>query len=82
MHKENKKITFEFPADEYVYLKLACVKKGVSMKDLITHAVIMYIEDYEDEIDTKALGKARKEIVDSGVMSWKDLEEKLGWDKL
>lgn len=82
MQKEYKKVTFDFPAEEYVYLKLACAKKGISMKDLITQAVIMYIEDLEDEMDTTSLGRARKEIADTGVISWEALEKKLGWDKL
>jgi len=82
MQKNNKKLTLDFPADEYVYLKMACAKKGVSIKDFVTRAVIISIEDFEDEFDTASLGEARKEVADSGVITWEELEKKLGWDKL
>ena len=83
MHEEKfKKLSIDFPVEEYLYLKLACAKKGVSIKDFVTKAIIRSVEDYEDEMDSASLGSARKEIAQSGVMSWKDLEKKLGWDKL
>ena len=42
---QNKKLTFEFPAEEYVFLKMTCAKQGVSMKDFITNAVIKSIDE-------------------------------------
>ncbi|CAF23713.1 plasmid partition protein ParG [Candidatus Protochlamydia amoebophila] len=82
MEKQYKKLSVDFPIEEYSYLKMACVKKGVSVKDFVTQAVIMSIEDYEDELDDSSLGKARKEVADNGVISWKELEQRLGWDNL
>ncbi len=45
------KLTFEFPLMEYVFLKMACVKQGVSMKDFVTSAVMKSIEEYEALLD-------------------------------
>lgn len=74
-----KKVTFDFPAEEYVYLKMACAKQGVSMKDFLTRSVIRSIEEYEDELDVKALQKSREE---KEHIPWKTAEKQLGWDKL
>ena len=59
--QQYKKVTFDFPAEEYVYLKMACAKQGVSMKDFLTRSVIKSIEEYEDELDVMALRRAREE---------------------
>ena len=46
--QQYKKVTFDFPADEYVFLKMACAKQGITMKDFLTKAVIKTIEEYEE----------------------------------
>ena len=82
MHKQShKKLTFEFPADEYVYLKMACAKKGVSMKQFVNSAVIKSIEEYEDELDLKVLSEITDEDRSTAI-SWDEMEKKVGWDKL
>lgn len=75
-----RKVTFDFPAEEYVYLKMACAKQGVSMKDFLTRSVIKSIEEYEDELDVLALRRAREEKEVN--ISWEEAEKRLGWDKL
>lgn len=60
MDKQYRKVTFDFPAEEYAYLKMACAKQGISMKDFLTRSVIKSIEEYEDELDVIALRKARE----------------------
>lgn len=81
MHKEYKKVTFDFPADEYVYLKMACAKQGVSMKDFLTKAIIKTIEEYEDELDLKALEQITEEDR-KNTQPWENVKRELGWDKL
>ena len=81
MDKEHyRKITFDFPADEYVYLKMACAKQGVSMKDFLTRSVIKSIEEYEDELDIIALRKAREE--NESPILWEEAKKQLGMDNL
>lgn len=75
-----KKLSVEFPAEEYVYLKMACAKKGVSLKEFVNQAVIRSIEEYEDELDLKAL----EQITDEdrkNAQPWDDVKKELGWDK-
>ena len=78
--QQHKKLTFDFPADEYVYLKMACAKQGVSMKDFLTKSVIKTIREYEDELDVIALRKSRKK--NEATIPWDEAEKILGWDKL
>jgi len=77
-----KKVTFEFPVEEYIYLKMACAKQGVSMKDFITRATIRSVEDYEDEMDRASIEAAKKDTETHGTISWEEMEKRLGWDKL
>lgn len=77
-----KKLTFEFPAEEYVYLKMACAKKGLKMKDFLTEAVIRGVEDLEDEYDRESLKAGRLEASKGETVSWEEMEKTLGWDKL
>lgn len=80
MQKQYKKLTFEFPADEYVFLKMACAKKGISMKDFVTYSVIKSIEEYEDELDVISLRKAREENEES--IPWEEAKKQLGLDNI
>jgi len=82
MEKKYRKLSVDFPEDEYDYLKMACAKQRVSLKEFVTKAVIHSIEDYEDELDVSDLGKARKDVAESGAITWEELEKRLGWDKL
>lgn len=76
-----KKLSVEFPAKEYVYLKMTCAKKGVSIKEFVNQAVIKSIQEYEDELDLIALQKITDEERKSA-MPWEDVKKELGWDKL
>lgn len=80
--QEYKKLTVSFPANEYVYLKMACAKQRISLKDFVTRAVIRSVEDYEDELDSASLQAARDDANEKGTMSWEEMEKRLGWDKL
>ncbi len=76
-----KKVTFEFPASEYVHLKLACIKQGLSIKEFITKAVLRDIQEYEDELDLKTFQEAyTKENIENAV-SLEELDKIMGWDK-
>lgn len=76
-----KKLSVEFPAEEYVYLKLACAKKGVSLKEFVNQAVIRSIEEYEDELDLKTLEKLTEEDI-KNAQPWDEVKKELGWDNL
>lgn len=82
MEKQYKKLSIEFPIEEYTYLKLACAKQGVSIKEFVTKSVIKTIENYEDELDLISLRKARAEENIKNAIPWDEAAKELGWDKL
>lgn len=55
MEKQYKKLSVDFPVEEYTYLKMACVKQGVSLKDFVTKAIIKSVEEYEKELTVENL---------------------------
>lgn len=73
-----KKVTFDFPAEEYVYLKMACAKQGVSMKEFLTRSVIKSIEEYEDKLDIIALRRAREE--NETPILWEEAKKQLSME--
>lgn len=81
MQKQYKRLSVDFPAEEYIYLKMTCVKQGISIKDFVNQAVIRSIEEYEDEMDLKALKQMSEEEINSAI-PWDEAEKQLGWDKL
>lgn len=82
MHKhQNKKLTFEFPTEEYIFLKMTCAKQGISMKDFVTNAIIKSIDDYEAQLDSLSYQALTQEERDNTI-PLEQLEKELGWDKL
>ncbi len=82
MYKQhNKKLTIDFPAGEFMFLKMACARQDVTMKDFVTRAVIKSIEDYEDELDKFSLKEARKDIAENGTVSWEEACKERGWNE-
>ncbi len=81
MDKRYKRLSVEFPAEEYVYLKMACAKKGVSLKDFVTQAVIVSIDDYENELAVASLNEALTDENLKNAIPWDQAKKKLGWTK-
>ncbi len=77
-----KKLSFEFPAEEYAYLKMLCAKKDVTIKHLVSEMIFKALEQYENEMD---LAKIQNELTEDNInnaIPWDDVEKMLGWDKL
>lgn len=77
---QTKKLTIDFPADEFVYLKMACAKQDVSIKDFVTRAVIKSVEDYEDDLDKFSVEMALKEAEETGFISYDEMKKLVGWE--
>ena len=59
---------------------MACAKKGVSIKEFVNQAVIRSIEEYEDELDLKALMQITEEDR-KNAQPWDDVKNELRWSK-
>ena len=81
MHSQYKRLSIEFPTDEYIHLKMACAKKGVSLKDFVTDAVIVHIEEFENELAVAAMQEALTEENLNNAISLDQLKEELGFKK-
>jgi len=42
-----KKLTVEFPTNEFLILKAKCAKKNTSLKDFVYNAINLYLNDIE-----------------------------------
>lgn len=81
MDNKYKKLSVDFPADEYVYLKMTCAKKGVSIRDFVTRCLIRNIEEFEDELDAFAIDKITAEERKESI-PFEKVKKDLGWDRL
>ena len=77
--REKSRLTVDMSPDEHMYLKMACAKIGVSMKDFLLQLAFEKIEDMEDEW---LANKATKtlENIKSGkekLISWEEAKKRL-----
>ena len=61
------RLNIDFPGEEYIYLKMLCAHKGISVKDFVVPLIISAIEDEEDAM------LAQKALVRMKNMDFKDL---------
>lgn len=80
-HKDTVRINFEFPINEYPYLKMVCAKKGLSLRDFATNTLIKAIEEAEDEILTQKANERLESMNPEDIISWEEAKRLAGWDE-
>jgi len=78
--KETVRLNFEFPREEYPYLKMLCAQKGISFKEFATELLIRAIEEYEDEQLAKKANERLEETKGSDTISWDEARRLAGWE--
>ena len=78
--KNTVRLNFEFPKEEYPYLKMLCAEKGVSFKDFATDLLLKAIEEYEDRRLAKKARKRLKELTQEENISFDDASKLAGWE--
>ena len=77
--REKARLTVDMSHDEHMYLKMACAKIGVSMKDFLLQLAFEKIEDMEDDwLADKATETL--ENIKSGkekLISWEEAKKRL-----
>lgn len=77
--KEKSRLTVDMSPEEHMYLKMACAKIGVSMKDFLLQLAFEKIEDMEDDwladkatetLENIKLGKEK-------LISWEEAKKRL-----
>lgn len=79
--KETIRLNFEFPREEYAYLKMLCIQRGISFKDLATELLINAIEEYEDDMLAKKAASRLQELKNEENISWDEACQLAGWDE-
>jgi predicted DNA-binding protein len=78
--RETVRINFEFPKEEYPYLKMLCAKRGLSLKKFATQLLIRAIEEYEDEQLAKKANERLKAMSEDDTISWDEARRLAGWE--
>lgn len=73
--KQKSRLTIDMSPSEHVYLKTACAKLGITMRELLLRSAFEKIEDMEDEW----LARRAKETLNN-IKSGK--EKLISWDEL
>ena len=74
------RLNFEFPRDEYPYLKMMCAGKGMSFRELATDLLRNAIEEYEDFHLERKARKRMGEMNPKETISFEDARKEAGWD--
>jgi predicted DNA-binding protein len=77
--KEKSRLTVDMSSDEHIYLKMACAKLGVSMREFLIQSAFEKIVEIEDEW---LADKAREvlENINSGkdkAISWEEMKKRI-----
>lgn len=79
--KETVRLNFDFPREEYSYLKMLCAQKGLSLREFATELLIHAIEEYEDERLAKEANKRLREMKEEDSISWDEARRMAGWEE-
>lgn len=71
------RINFDFPREEYAYLKMMCTKTGTTIKALTSKVLIEQLEDFEDEHWLKDAEKILENTKEQDLISWEDIKKEL-----
>ena len=78
--KESVRINFEFPKDQYPYLKLVCAKMGISMRQFATSQLLKAIEEFEDAELARRASLRLEEAKNEELIEWDEACRLAGWD--
>lgn len=78
--KDTIRLNFEFPREEYPYLKMLCAQRGISFKEFATELLIRAIEEYEDEQLAKKANERIEEAKGSDTIPWDEARRIAGWE--
>ncbi len=74
------RLNIEFPSDEYTYLKMLCVKKGISIKDFVTPLILKAIEDEEDTLLIRKAQQRLKNMESFDLIPIEEAFKEAEWD--
>lgn len=74
------RLNFEFPKEEYPYLKMVSAKRGMSLENFARTVLLKAIEEFEDEMLDERANKRLESIGEEDLISWEEVKRLLDWD--
>ncbi len=74
----SKRMTVVFKDENiYKHLKVEAAKRNINASDIVSEAIVEWIESREDIELAPLISKSQKEIERKGTKSWKKVQEEL-----
>jgi hypothetical protein len=77
--KNTVRLNFEFPRDEYPYLKLMLAKRGVSLRELANKLLTQEIAEDEESYLNREIERRLEECKNDEPISWEEAKLRAGW---
>lgn len=74
------RLNIDFPADDYVYLKMLCAEKRLSLKDFLVPVILKAMEEEEDTLLARKAQQRLSRIHPDDLIPIEDAFEAAGWD--
>ena len=74
------RLNIDFPLDEYIYLKMLCAEKGVSIKDFVIPLILRAMEKEEDAFLARKARQRLKKINLENLIPIEEAFKEAGWD--
>lgn len=78
--RDTIRLNFDFPKEEYPFLKMVCADMGISFKKFATDLMLQAIEEYEDRMLAKKASKRLKEMTPEDNISFEQATQLAGWN--
>lgn len=73
------RLIIEFPADDFINLKMLCAEKGVSIKDFVIPLILRAMEE-EDALLIRKAKRRLKNTNPKDLIPIRDAFKEAGWD--
>lgn len=74
------RLNIDFPEDDYTFLKILCVAKGVSIKDFVVPVILKAMEEEEDVYLAKKAKKRLKNMNPKDLIPIEAAFKEAGWN--
>ncbi len=74
------RLNIDFPADDYIFLKMICAEKEVTIKDFLVPVIQRAIEEEEDALLIRKAKKRLKNIHEDNLIPINQAFKAAGWN--
>jgi hypothetical protein len=77
---DTHRMNIDFPSDDYIYLKMLCAEKGVTIKDFVIPVILKAMEEEEDALLSRKARQRLKNLDHSDLVPIEEAFKEAGWD--